>query len=100
MIRTVYTFGLVPTCWYPLFGVFAPFRAPNGAVKFLQVPQTPKTSKLRIAAAGGRTIGSRGRTKVAKRSPGSEEPKKSRKLSGGTELRPKKCSMRGWVGGG
>ena len=39
----------------PLFGGFAPFRAPNGAAKFLQVPQTPQkpvNRELRPQEAG------------------------------------------------
>ena len=74
----------------PLFGVFAPFRAPNGAAKTSLSPDPPKTSESRIAAAGGRTIGSCDRTKVAQRKRVSDEPRISSTLPGGAELRPKK----------
>ena len=67
----------------------AHFGPRTGPQKFSKSPRPPQTSKPRIAAAGGRTIRSRGRTKVTHRSPSSEEPKISRKLPGGTELRPK-----------
>ena len=53
------------------------FRAPNVAAKFLCPPDPQKNSKSRIAAAGGRTIASRDRSKVAQRECASDEPTKS-----------------------
>ena len=62
----------------------------------------PITSKSRIAAAGGRIIGSRGRTTVAQRSSGSDEPKIPETPLVAPGYGQKTSSMGGWVvvGGG
>ena len=78
-----------PRLGNPLFRCFWPVAGPGWPQNFSQSPRTPKPSKSRIAAAGGQTIESAKRTKVAQHEQGSGAPKKSPKLSGGTEVRPK-----------
>ena len=72
----------------------ARFGRRTGRRIFSKAPRHPKTSKSRIAAAGGRTIVSRGCTKVAQLERASDEPIFLPKIPGGAELRPKRFFCR------
>ena len=85
----------------PSYGQNSHFGPPIGPQKkSLSPPDPPKTSKSQIAAAGGRTIGSRESTKVAQCERASDEPKIPQKLPGGAELRPKTCPKEAGLGFG
>ena len=59
------------------FGGFRPVPGCERGREIYRPLDPPKTSKPRMAAAGGQTIGSRGRMKVAQRERASDEPKNS-----------------------
>ena len=84
----------------PSYGQNGHFGPPTGPEISLSPSDPPKTSKSRIAAAGGRTIGSRESTKVAQCERASDEPKIPQKLPGGAELRPKTCPKEARLGFG
>ena len=78
----------------PSYGQNSHFRPQTWLRNFC--PQDPpKTSKSRIAAAGGLTIESRESTKVAQRSPGSVEPKIPENSPVAPSYGQKTCSMGG-----
>ena len=81
----------------PSYGQNSHFRPRTGRRNLSESPRPENPSVSRIAAAGGRTIGS---TKVAQCERASDEPKISRKLPGGAELRPKTCPKEAGLGFG
>ena len=74
------------------FGVFGPLWAPGGRKISPSPADPPKSNKVQIATAGGRTVESAKCTKIAQHERVSDRPINSRKLPGGAEPRLKRCA--------